>query len=107
MNSSVIFYQDLSGIVRVVDPDALACSEELSPLMELAAAVILTGLKGVRVDEQRRPNGTYLQAVDLDTATPEGQVFERLFQLHAVGRSLPSASVVLEMIATAYLQVEA
>ncbi len=102
MNKTIVFYQDLSDTLQVLDPEALPHTEQLSPLMEIAAAVIWTGIKGVRVDQQRMAKGRYLQPMDVNIETLEGQILQRLGQLHAAGQVLPSARAVLSMISQAH-----
>jgi hypothetical protein len=104
MNKTIMFYQDLSGTLHVLDPEALPQTEQLSPILEIATAVIRTGLKGVRVDQQQMANGRYLLAMDVNIETLEGQILQRLGELQAAGQVLPSARAVLSMISQAYQQ---
>ena len=101
MNGNRLMYLDRGDTLHVIDPEALTHTDGLLPLLKLAVAVINAGYAGVRVDEQRMSNGRYFQALNLDSASPEGKIFQRLGEVHAARVSLPSAPAVLKLIAIA------
>lgn len=102
MKSSILMYLDRSDTVHVVDSSSLSHTNEFSPLLLIVAEVIIAGFKGVVVDEQRLANGRYFQALNVDKATPEGQIISRLGDLDQT--KLPTPKEVLKEIRDAYLR---
>ena len=100
MNKSVIFYLDRSDTVQIIDPSTLSHSDGLNPIMLIAAAVINAGYDGVIVDEQRMANGRYFQALNTNSATPEGRILAALCKIDP--SQLPSPQDVLDDIRRAY-----
>ena len=100
MTKSMIFYLDRSDTVQVIDPSSLPHSDDVNPLMLIAAAVINAGFDGVIIHEQRLANGRYFQALNTNIATPEGRILEALSKLEPA--KLPTPKAVLEDIRRAY-----
>ena len=78
MSDSILIYRDLGDTLYVIDPDTLPQTNDLKPIMYIVAAVINAGYDGVQVDEKRLANGRYFQAVNVNLATPEGQLISKL-----------------------------
>lgn len=104
MKSSIIFYLDRSETLKVIDSSSLPHSDDLNPLMLIAAAVINAGYAGVVVDECRMENGRNFQALNTNIATPEGRILAVLCKLDPV--KLPTPKAVLEDIRWAYRDCE-
>ncbi len=102
MQSSILMYLDRGETVHVLDPNLLPHTNEISPLMLIVAEIIIAGFKGVMVDEYRLANGRYFQALNVDKATPEGQIISRLRDLDQT--KLPTPKEVLKEIRDAYLR---
>jgi hypothetical protein len=103
MNKSVIFYLDRSDTVQVIDSDSLAHTDDLSPIMHIAVAVIRAGYDGVVIDQHRMANGRYFQALNTDIATPEGKILCELCKLDPA--VLPTPDAVLESIRKVYRHI--
>lgn len=101
MSDSLVFYWDRGDVMHIVDPDGLKHFDDLSPLMLIAIEIINAGYKGVVIDEQLMSNGHYFQALNIDLATPEGEMLQALQDL---GANLPPVNVVLEALKLAYAQ---
>ena len=100
MKSSIVFYLDRSDTVQVIDPSSLPHSDDVNPLMLIAAAVINAGYAGVIVDEKRLACGRILQALNTNIATPEGRILTALYEVEPA--KLPTPKAVLEDIRRAY-----
>ena len=104
MTKSVIVYLDRSDTVQVIDPSSLPHSDDVNPLMLIAAAVINAGFDGVIIHEQRLANGRYFQALNTNIATPEGRILAALSKVEPT--KLPTPKAVLEDIRRAYRDSE-
>ena len=102
MSDSLLLAVSRSNDLHIVDPDVIPHSEDLSPLMQLLAELIKRGYKGVAVVERQLKNGRFIQAMDFDNSTPEGQVISKLVFAQDQGRQLPEVKVVLEAIQHLY-----
>jgi hypothetical protein len=100
MTKSILLYLDRSETVQIIDSDSLPHTDDLSPIMLIAAAVINAGYAGVIVDEQRMANGRYFQALNTDIATPEGKILCELSKLDPA--VLPTPEAVLDSIRKVY-----
>jgi hypothetical protein len=100
MKSSIIFYLDRSDTVQVIDSSSLSYTDGLSPLMLITVAVINAGYDGVVVDEQLMANGRIFQALNTNSATPEGRILAALCKVDPA--KLPTPKAVLEDIRRAY-----
>jgi hypothetical protein len=100
MNESVIFYRDRSNTVKVIDSSSLSHTDDLSPIMNIAAAVIRAGYQGVVIDQHRMANGRYLQALNTNIATPEGRILAFLCKIDPA--VFPTPKAVLAEIRRAY-----
>jgi hypothetical protein len=100
MKSSILFYRDRGDTLNVVDSDALSHTDDISPIMLIAATVMRAGYDGVVIDQYRMANGRYFQALNTNSATPEGRVLAALCKLDPA--QLPPSQDVLEMIRRAY-----
>ncbi len=100
MKSSLLFYLDRSNTVNVIDSRTLSHSDELSPIMLIAAAVMNAGYDGVIIDELRMANGRYFHALNTNMATPEGRILADLCKVDPA--VLPPPKVVLAEIRQAY-----
>jgi hypothetical protein len=100
MKSSIIFYLDRSDTVQLVDPSSLSHTDGLSPIMLIAVAVINAGYDGVIIDEQCMANGRVFQALNINSATPEGRILAALCK--ADPAKLPTPKAVVEEIRHAY-----
>ncbi len=78
MIDSILIYRDLGDTLYVIDPDTLPQTNDLKPIMYIVAAVINAGYDGVHVDEKQLSDGRYFQAVNVNLATPEGQLISDL-----------------------------
>lgn len=100
MNKSVLLYLDRSNSVQVIESDALAHTDDISPIMLIAAAVMRAGYAGVIVDQHRMANGRYFHALNTNMATPEGRILAALCK--ADQAQLPAPKLVLQDIRRAY-----
>lgn len=101
MSDSLVFYWDRGDVMHIVDPDGLKHFDDLSPLMLIAIEIINAGYEGVVIDEQLMSNGRYFQALNIDLATPEGEMLQALQDL---GANLPPVNIVLEALKLAYAE---
>lgn len=102
MSDSLVLVLSRSNDLHMVDPDAIPHSDDLSPLIKLAVAVINKGYRGVAIDELKLKNGRYVYSLEGDLATPEGAVMQKLSTALDEGRPLPNAATVLEAIRRIY-----
>lgn len=105
MKSSILYYLDHSGTLNVIDSTSLSHTDDLSPIMNIAVAVISAGYQGVVIDQHRMENGRYFQALNTNIETPEGRILACLCDLDS--SDLPSPEEVLRMIRQAYRNGEA
>jgi hypothetical protein len=70
--------------------DDVPFTEELSPLLEIAAAVVNAGYAGVRVIEFQLINGRYVHILQVQETTPEGEYLAELSALQKRGKPLPT-----------------
>jgi hypothetical protein len=103
MSKSVIFYLDRSDTVQVIDSDSLVHTDDLSPIIHIAVAVIRAGYDGVVIDQHRMANGRYFQALNTNIATPEGRIVSELSKLDPA--VLPTPEAVLDSIRKVYRQI--
>lgn len=102
MNDSVIFYWDRGNGLHIVESDDLPHFDNEPPLLGYAAALMNAGFQGVAVDQKRLANGRYLQALNVDTASPEGQMMQALHERHQAGFQLPLPEVVVQVVRDEY-----
>lgn len=102
MSDSLVLVLSRSGKIKFVDPDAVPHTDDLPPILKIAVAVINAGYEGVAVDELRRANGTNIHHLDVNLATPEGQILQSLASLVHSGGRWPDAKFVLTVIERAY-----
>jgi hypothetical protein len=102
MSDSLILNLNRANELRVIDPDTLSHSDDLQPILLIAAAIIVAGYKGVAIDEIRLANGRYLQAIDVNKSTPEGAILERLQRIANLGGVLPDSETVVASIRQEY-----
>ena len=106
MSDSLVFVHSRSNELYIVDPQAIPHSDDLSPIMQLAGKVIKAGYEGVAIDELQRQNGKFVLSMEVDLATPEGVVMQKLSTALEEGRPLPNAATVLEAIRRIYEKCE-
>lgn len=102
MNGFIIFYFDRGNVLHIVDSDELPHFDTDPPLLMHALALINAGFEGVAVDEKRLANGRFFQAVNVDAASPEGQMMEALHERHQAGLKLPLPEVVVKAVQIEY-----
>jgi hypothetical protein len=102
MSDSLVFLRNRADEVCIFDPDGILHTDDLPPIMLLAAAVISEGYAGVAVDELQLDSGRYVQSLDVNLATHEGVLFQELSSVAMSGGTLPSAQAVLNMLAQRY-----
>lgn len=102
MSTSLVAHFSRSGEVHIVDRDAIPHTVDLHPIMEIAVAVLNAGYAGLAIDELKLSNGRYAHALDVDLATPEGQLFQELSRLADSGEGLPNVPAVLDALELAY-----
>ena len=106
MSDSLLLVHSRSNELHILDPDAIPHSDDLSPIMQLAAEVIKAGYEGVAIDELKLKNGRYVYSLEADLASPEGLVIQKLTAAVDEGCPLPSAPTVLEVIRRIYERCE-
>lgn len=106
MSDSVLLFHSRTNDLHIVDPDAVPHSDDFSPLMQLAVEVVKAGHKGVAIDELKRKNGRFVYSLEVDLATPEGVVMQKLSVALDEGRPLPDAPTVLEALRRIYKTCE-
>ena len=102
MSDSLLFVHSRSNDLHIVDTDAIPHSDHPSPLIQLAVEVIKAGHMGVAIDELKLKNGRFVFSLEVDIATPEGVVMQKLSMALDQGRPLPNAPTVLEAIRRIY-----
>lgn len=102
MNDSVIFYWDRGSGLHIMESDDLPHFDTEPPLMLHAVALINAGFEGVAIDQTRLANGRYFQALNVDTASPEGQMMQALHERHQAGFKLPLPEVVVQFVRDEY-----
>lgn len=103
MSESRVAIFSRSGELRVIDPSTVPHHEGLNPLMQLAAAVLDAGYTGIAVDELKLQTGRILQSLEVDMATPEGQIFKVLSEIAQSGGELPVPQAVLNGLELVYM----
>ena len=103
MSESRVAIFSRSGELRVIDPSTVPHHDGLHPLMQLAAAVLDAGYTGIAVDELKLQTGRILQSLEVDMATPEGQIFKLLSEISELGDELPVPQTVLDSLELVYL----
>ncbi len=98
MTDSVIFYLDRSSGLHIVESDDLPHFDTVPPLMIHAVALMKAGFKGVAIDQTRLADGRYFQALNVDTASPEGQMMQALHERQQAGLKLPLPEVVVRFV---------
>ena len=106
MSDSLLLVHSRSNNLHIVDPDGIPHSDDPSPLMLLAVDIIKAGYEGVAVDEIRLKNGRFVHSLEVNLATPEGLVMQKLSTALTEGRPLPSLPTVLEAIRRIYKTCE-
>lgn len=102
MNGSLILYWDRGGDLLIVESDDLPHFDTEPPLLAHAAALLNAGFEGVAVDQKRLANGRYFHALNVDTASPEGQMMEALHERLQAGFKLPPPEVVVQAVQIEY-----
>lgn len=102
MNDSLILYWGRGGDLLIVDSEGLPHFDTEPPLLAHAAALMNAGFDGVAVDQKRLANGQYFQALNVDTASPEGQMMEALHERLQAGFKLPPPEVVVQAVQIEY-----
>ncbi len=102
MTDSVIFYMDRSSGLHIVESDALPHFDTDPPLMIHAVALMNAGFKGVAIDQTRLADGRYFQALNVDTASPEGLMMQALSECYQAGVKLPLPEVVVQAVQIEY-----
>ena len=106
MSDSLVLVLSRSNDLHIVDPDAIPHSDDLSPLLKIAVAVINKGYRGVAIDELKLKDGRFVHSMDADISTPEGKVIQKLAIALDEGRPLPDTPTVLEAIHRIYKTCE-
>lgn len=83
--SSLVLTSSQAGLF-----DDIPFTPELSPLFEIAAAVINAGYEGVRVFEFQLMNGRYVQQLDVQKSTPAGRYMAEPAKREKAGKPLPT-----------------
>lgn len=102
MSDSLLLVHSRSNELHIVDPDAIPHTDDLSPLIQLVVEVINAGYAGVAIDELKIKDGRFVHSLEVDLATPEGKVIQKLSIALEEGRQLPTASIALEAIRRIY-----
>lgn len=102
MSNSIVMHLSRSGEVNIYNSDDIPHSNDLPPMMAIAAAVMNAGYTGLAIDEMKMSNGRYFHALDVDLATPEGRLLQELSHQFACGKELPNIQVVLADLQLAY-----
>jgi hypothetical protein len=106
MSDSLVLMLNRANDLHIVDPDTVPHSDDLHPLLKIAAAIISAGYGGVAVDEIRLSNGRYFQSVDANLATPEGSILQSLQHIMVSGGVLPDPASVVAAIRQHYDQTD-
>lgn len=102
MSDSLILRFNRAEELHIIDPDDVPHFDDLPPLLEIAAAIIIEGYKGVAIDEIKLSNGRFFQAVDVNLGTPEGAILQHLQQIVDAGGVLPAPDLVVRAIREHY-----
>lgn len=103
MGDSLVFYWDRADNVNLIDPDTIPHFDDVHPVLNIVIDIINAGYEGVLVDEQRLSDGRFFQALNVNLATPEGQIVSALQASYDAGESIPSSREVIESINLAYM----
>jgi hypothetical protein len=104
MSDSLVLLMNRANDLHIVDPDTVPHSDDLHPLLKIAAAIISAGYDGVAVDEIRLSTGRYIQSIDANLATPEGSILQSLEHIMDSGGVLPDPASVVAAIRQHYDQ---
>ena len=102
MTDSVLLYVDRGNGPHIVESADLPHFDTEPPLLGHAAALMNAGFQGVAVDQKRLADGRYFQALNVDTASPEGQLMQALHERHQAGFKLPLTEVVVQAVQIEY-----
>lgn len=102
MSDSLVFLRNRAEEFCIFDPDNIPHTDDLSPIMLLAATVINAGYVGVAVDERLLTSGRYVLSMDVNLATHEGVLFRELSSVAISGGTLPSEQSVLKKLEEKY-----
>lgn len=102
MSDFLVCVLSRSGERLIVDPDDFTQEGNLSPLMQIAVAILRAGYGGIAVDAAELRNGRVICSVDADLATPEGRLIQELSSIEKSGWKLPAAKTVLARLALIY-----
>lgn len=102
MNTSRIAINGRSGQIRLVDANTIPHTDDLHPILLIAAAVINAGYHGVAVDELKLSSGRFVQHLEVDLATPEGQILQGLSAHVGSSGTLPAPNDVVALIEQQY-----
>ncbi len=102
MSNSLLVHLSRSGEVIVSDCDDIPHTDDLAPIMQIAISVLNAGYTGIAVDELPLSNGRFAQALEVNLATPEGQIFQLLSAISCADEKLPSPQEVLTALEAAY-----
>jgi hypothetical protein len=102
MKDSAIFYVGRRNGLHIVESDDLPHFDNEPPLLAYAAALMEAGFEGVAVDQTRLANGRYFLALNVDAASPEGQMMQALHERHQAGLKRPLPEVVVQAVQIEY-----
>lgn len=103
MSDSLVFYWDRADNLNLIDPDVIPHFDGGHPLLNIVVDIINAGYEGVVIDEQRLSNGRYFHALNVNLATPEGQIVSALQAAYDAGEKISSSREVIESINLAYI----
>jgi hypothetical protein len=96
--NSFLYYADRAGNLHFIDTEPLVHFENYSPLLGLVSFINSEGYCGIDIDEVTMPNGTCLQSLNVNMATPEGRLFAELHNRTLLGGRLPKYRKILKKI---------
>jgi hypothetical protein len=103
MSDGLVFYWDRADNLNLIDPDVIPHFDGGHPLLNIVVDIINAGYEGVVIDEQRLSNGRYFHALNVNLATPEGQIVSALQAAYDAGEKISSSREVIESINLAYM----
>jgi hypothetical protein len=106
MSNSIVMHLSRSDEVTITELEDIAQTDDLHPIIKIAAAVINAGYLGVAVDEMKTADGRYVQALDVDLATAEGKMLQALSSLYEQGIKMPEAQTVLDGLQCMYQKMQ-
>lgn len=99
---SMCMYLDHGNNVHIFPTDDIAHFNNTPLVIQIAAAIVSAGYKGVRLDEYQLKSGRWFHSPNVCTEFLEGRLMAELMELHLAGKPLPQPVEVLTYLSMHY-----